>query len=131
MLNKYSSAQCFLRALTTRLRKKVLRNLAIDLDRPKTVKIEALIKAILKEADGLRTEERYNTLVNAGNLLLAMAAKNGIWDAKRMRTAPLALGVLATRTTANANTTATVPVHKSDFNNLASKFKALSLSLLA
>ena len=78
MLNEYSSAQCFLGALTTRLRKKVLRNLAIDLDRPETVKIEALIKAILKEADGLGTEERYNTLVNAGNLPLAMAAKNGV-----------------------------------------------------
>jgi len=50
----------------------------IDLDRLETVKIEALIKAILKEANGLRTEERYNTLVNASNLPLAMVAKNGI-----------------------------------------------------
>jgi len=78
MLNEYSSAQCFLRALTTRLRKKVLRNLAIDLDRPKTVKIKALIKAILKEANGLRIEEWYNTLVNVGDLPLAITAKNGI-----------------------------------------------------
>jgi len=48
-----------------------------------------------------------------------------------MRTPPLALGVLAIQTIVNANTIATVPIYKSDVNNLASKFKALSLSLLA
>ena len=85
----------------------------------------------MKEADGLGTEERYNTLVNAGNLPLAMAAKNGIWDTDATTTTPLAPGPLATKAATNGNTTAAVPARKSDFDNLANKFEALSLSLLA